>query len=751
MENKIVADAKVQSELQHAVISALENEVDAELARLENLDDEVLQQYRQKRLQELKAEEKERENWRLCRHGEYTEVSERELFDFGNRSKRFIVHFYRDSTMRCKILDKHLQLLAAKHIESKFCKLNVEKSDYIVKKLNIFVIPTLALFLHGKAVFYIRGFDEFGGTDDFTTETVEAVLAERNLIFSTDGTHGFTKQLAKTKMAPRSIRSGTNYGDIKQFRKCVFIFCNCTVDSRILLPLYFEIWAICSSPMSASVNMIGGNQRKKKNRKNRHEKLLETLEKAVLGGKQGSLDDLDAIAASDDIDEDSLLVPTTSERERAVVMDDSEERNSAWVDEDDLDKVNLLDQPARLVNKMHIRGETEFGGEAYSERLKRTFEKVTHTKTCPAWASNVKRKRRSSDNEESSEDEADVFVRSTGKCLGKTEVLLSKKLSCKRLRDLIFEEGKQKRNSFVHSVEFHRESQVLLVSKRGSEINLYQIDGKENNSLHRATFEQYTVDKAHFSADGGWIIVGSALYDHFYYFDMHAGKIVKVRPINGVTKSKENCEFLPSPDGKVIALFGRWGQIYVVSARTFELMWTLKLNDSVRSAAFSSDGSHLYTYSKDGNVYIWDMAMQNYFQKFPDSGCVSGLSIAISQNSNYLACGSSVGVVNLYSAESALQTAQPKLLKGISNLTTAADLLRFNGSSEILAMGSSKKPNALKLLHVQSKTVFENFPMSTCKLGNVKCVDFSPNGGYMCVGNNSGRAMLFRMLHYESY
>ncbi|XP_003367281.1 thioredoxin domain-containing protein 9, partial [Trichinella spiralis] len=210
--------AKVQSELQHAVISALENEVDAELARLENLDDEVLQQYRQKRLQELKAEEKEREmtyvntsascfavqnepfpkcselnfNWRLCRHGEYTEVSERELFDFGNRSKRFIVHFYRDSTMRCKILDKHLQLLAAKHIESKFCKLNVEKSDYIVKKLNIFVIPTLALFLHGKAVFYIRGFDEFGGTDDFTTETVEAVLAERNLIFSTDGTHGFT-------------------------------------------------------------------------------------------------------------------------------------------------------------------------------------------------------------------------------------------------------------------------------------------------------------------------------------------------------------------------------------------------------------------------------------------------------------------------------------------------------------------------------------------------------------------------------
>ncbi|KAL1284987.1 Thioredoxin domain-containing protein [Trichinella pseudospiralis] len=164
MENKIAADATVQSEVQHAVIAALENEVDAELARLENLDDEVLRQLRQKRVQELKAKEEERENWRLCRHGEYTEItSEREFFDFDIGNKAY----------RIKVLQTK----------------------------------------YGKAVYYIRGFDEFGGTDDFTTETVEAVLAERNLIFSTDETHGFTKRLAKAKVTAKSIRSGTNYGD----------------------------------------------------------------------------------------------------------------------------------------------------------------------------------------------------------------------------------------------------------------------------------------------------------------------------------------------------------------------------------------------------------------------------------------------------------------------------------------------------------------------------------------------------------
>jgi len=49
-------------------------------------------------------------------HGEYEDLpGEKELFDKTKKSERIVCHFYRDSTMRCKIVDKHLELLARIH------------------------------------------------------------------------------------------------------------------------------------------------------------------------------------------------------------------------------------------------------------------------------------------------------------------------------------------------------------------------------------------------------------------------------------------------------------------------------------------------------------------------------------------------------------------------------------------------------------------------------------------------------------
>ena len=37
-------------------------------------------------------------------------------------SENVVCHFYREETFRCKIMDKHLAILAKKHVETKFCK-----------------------------------------------------------------------------------------------------------------------------------------------------------------------------------------------------------------------------------------------------------------------------------------------------------------------------------------------------------------------------------------------------------------------------------------------------------------------------------------------------------------------------------------------------------------------------------------------------------------------------------------------------
>nr|XP_020759772.1 thioredoxin domain-containing protein 9 isoform X2 [Odocoileus virginianus texanus] len=112
--------------------------------------------------------------WLSKGHGEYREIpSERDFFQEVKESKKVVCHFYRDSTFRCKILDRHLVILSKKHLETKFLKLNVEKAPFLCERLRIKVIPTLALVKDGKTQDFVVGFSDLGNTDDFTTETLE--------------------------------------------------------------------------------------------------------------------------------------------------------------------------------------------------------------------------------------------------------------------------------------------------------------------------------------------------------------------------------------------------------------------------------------------------------------------------------------------------------------------------------------------------------------------------------------------------
>ncbi|XP_078204913.1 thioredoxin domain-containing protein 9 isoform X2 [Callithrix jacchus] len=114
------------------------------------------------------------QEWLSKGHGEYREIpSERDFFQEVKESKKVVCHFYRDSTFRCKILDRHLVILSKKHLETKFLKLNVEKAPFLCERLHIKVIPTLALVKDGKTQDYVVGFTDLGNTDDFTTETLE--------------------------------------------------------------------------------------------------------------------------------------------------------------------------------------------------------------------------------------------------------------------------------------------------------------------------------------------------------------------------------------------------------------------------------------------------------------------------------------------------------------------------------------------------------------------------------------------------
>jgi len=161
----------------------VEQQIDDELSNLEKLSTDDLDKIREQRMNAMKAKAKQRQEWEQLDHGQYTEIpEEKQFFEVCKKSQRVACHFYRNSTMRCNIVDKHMKLLAPKHMETKFCKINAEKCPFLVDRLKVTVMPTILLLKDSQVVDRIMGFGDLGNTDEFTTETLEKRLSLREVI-----------------------------------------------------------------------------------------------------------------------------------------------------------------------------------------------------------------------------------------------------------------------------------------------------------------------------------------------------------------------------------------------------------------------------------------------------------------------------------------------------------------------------------------------------------------------------------------
>jgi len=186
-----------------AATQIVEQQVDTELQQLDQLDEDDFEALRQRRLQVIKHAEKQKQEWLAAGHGKYEELGdESEFFAANKKSKNMICHFYRDSTLSCKVVDKHLSLLAPKHVEARFVRINAERCKFLVERLRIKMLPTICVARNGKTVDYVVGLDDVGGRDDFPTDLLEWRLARSGVIdYSGDllqppGTGGSSKSAA---------------------------------------------------------------------------------------------------------------------------------------------------------------------------------------------------------------------------------------------------------------------------------------------------------------------------------------------------------------------------------------------------------------------------------------------------------------------------------------------------------------------------------------------------------------------------
>ena len=150
-----------------------EKQKNKELDDLDEIDSEeerIMQQEMEKR---RKTAESKREDMakkiKTEKYGNYTEIIETEFLDTMLKNEKVVCHFYHKDFERCKIIDKHLQIIAQSHRETLFVKINAEKTPFFTEKLNVRVLPTIILFVRGKAIHRFIGFQDFGMSDDFPT------------------------------------------------------------------------------------------------------------------------------------------------------------------------------------------------------------------------------------------------------------------------------------------------------------------------------------------------------------------------------------------------------------------------------------------------------------------------------------------------------------------------------------------------------------------------------------------------------
>lgn len=421
-----------------------------------------------------------------------------------------------------------------------------------------------------------------------------------------------------------------------------------------------------------------------------------------------------------------------NDRSSKVIQSDDKsaaKRKAVWEDSDD-EQVKVEDG----MKSSRVRNYLQDPDRKYKQHLSQKFQKIVGE---PKWAQ--------LDRDASDSDSDNEALKHVGHVLGPAQgALMRNTLDYRRRRDL--NKTTSNEGPTINVVEFHPNSCVALVAGTSGVASLFSVEPRNCDKLHSICFKNFSVTCGRFSKGGEEAVFGGNKNNYLYTFDLLAGQTRKTHlPRSEMTNAGK---FEISPDGKIMAVAGRFGDIHLLHARTKEWITSMKQEHKCSALTFSTDSSRLFTHSTDNEVNIFDLRNYRTSHRFIDDGCIVGKTIAMSPNGKLLATGSAEGIVNVYEADSVMNVKYPQPIKVISNLATSISMTRFNSTSEILGLCSRDSMEGIKLAHFPSGSVFANFPLNTRSLGNPTCMAFSPGGRYMAVGTVLHRVPLYELKHY---
>lgn len=160
-----------------------ESEDDDELLELLEEEEENghLQKYRESRMQEIASQMKDiRRNVESEGYGRVeTLLNEQSVLQLTTSNKYVVLHFFHKDFKKCSIMDSKLSILAEKHLQTKFLRIDVEDAPFLVTKLSVKVLPVVILYINGIESNRLIGFEKLNfqpNQEDFDINSLENFL-----------------------------------------------------------------------------------------------------------------------------------------------------------------------------------------------------------------------------------------------------------------------------------------------------------------------------------------------------------------------------------------------------------------------------------------------------------------------------------------------------------------------------------------------------------------------------------------------
>lgn len=436
----------------------------------------------------------------------------------------------------------------------------------------------------------------------------------------------------------------------------------------------------------------------------------------------------------------------------------SSEESDAWKDSEDEEISISLLQSDKMKKLRKKETDSTISGKAYISRLRSQFEKIYPR---PQWADATFEKDDDEDNEGSGDEEIQSDdekteqgdVKALAKILQKThnfqnnknsKLLPPTKLDITRLKDA---NQKHPSKAAIQSLSFHPTHPLLLTGGYDRTIRIYHVDGKINNVVTTIHLRDTPIQTAKFNQNNqiNKVFAGGRRR-YMYSWDLQTGAVEKISRLYGHEDTQRSFEnFKVSPKGSFIGLVGNSGWVNIISSATSLYIQGFKIEGTIVDFDWSANEDFIVAINSTGDIWEFSLKTKKVVKKWRDETGVGITKVRLGgKNDRWCAVGSDSGIVTVYDRLNPTK----KPIGTLDQLVTSISTLEFSSDGQMLCIASRAKKDALRLVHLPSCKVFQNWPTSGTPLGKVTAACFSPNNEMLSVGNEAGKVRLWRLNHY---